>query len=237
MQHIYIVKPKDNIEQWKEFLASLSRFFSSKPEQCPQIEIHYNNEIIKSFVAKSAPDVYSIENTDSFAEDLARFYGITDCIEETGYILPDGSCLDFSGRHLKCGILKWDYVEGHKGMTHDSILGINNDGYCLTDHYRNLFWSSISFTNAIMKYSKAIRVSIDSENVEPFIQAYQPLTKAQINSLVDKYYNKKLVVDCTIADELPIYDTVIQSTRGNLFALNDLLIQEYSKVQENGTTD
>lgn len=231
-----IVKPESELEYWKEFLASLSRFFSSKPEQLPQIEVHIGNEVLKSYVSEFTPDIYDIENSQLFAEDLKRFYGTTQVIGETGYILPDGSCLDFSGRHLKCGILKWDYAEGHKGMTHDSILGINNDNYCLTDHYRNLFWSSLSFTNAILKYSGAIRVSVDSENVEPFIQLYRPLTKQQIISLTDKY-NKTIIIDCTTADEIPVYDDTVNCNRSVLFSLNDLITQEYSKVQENGITD
>lgn len=233
----YTAKSKEDFENWKEYLASLSRFFSSKPTQLPHVEVLYNTETLQSYVSESSIDTYSIENTDSFANDLVHFYGTTTCIEEAGYILPDGRCLDFSGRHLRNGFLKWDYAEGHKGMTHDSILGINQDGYCLTDHYRNLFWSSLSFTNAIMKYSKAIRVSIGSEDVEPFIQTYWPLTKEQINSLISKYSNKDLIIDCTTENELPVYDTTILATKGNLFSLNDLITQEYSKAQENGITD
>lgn len=236
MQQTYIIKPESDFEYWKEFLVSLSRFYSSKPEQLPQIEIHIGNEVLKSYISDFTPDTYELENSDLFIKDLKRFYGTTQSIGETGYILPDGTCLDFSGRHLKCGILKWNYAEGHKGMTHDAILGINKDGYCLTDHYRNLFWSSLSFTNAILKYSGAVRVSIDSEDVDPFIQIYQPLTKQQIISLTDKY-NKTLILDCTTFDELPVYDDKIQCNRSVLFSLNDLIIQEYNKVQENGITD
>lgn len=54
-----------------------------------------------------------------------RFYGITTSYEEAGYILPDGSMLDLSGRHL--GLC----ASPSNKVMHFSFFGSNKDNFSL----------------------------------------------------------------------------------------------------------
>lgn len=205
---------------WTNFLNSLSYFYAGKASQLPTVKVHYPQQTLKAKVKQTIEDLYTVDNEQSFASDLVKFYGTTTDIGECGYILQDGSCLDFSARHLKYGLTKWEYQQGRKGLTHDSVLGINNDGYCLTNHYRELLWSSLNFTQAIMNHCKAVRVGVGYEDVEPFIQVVAPLTENQINVLVSALQGQKLVVDCITQKNLPVFDSEIVISKSSLNEFN-----------------
>lgn len=208
-------------EGWLGFLSSVSYFYAGKPKQLPAIRLHLNEELIQSSIEKTIEDLYEVTNADSFSQDLITFYGKTYDLNEAGYILEDGTCLDFSGRHLKYGLIKWEYVEGKKGITHDTVLGINNDNYCLTDDYRELLWSSLTFTQAIMNNCHAVRVGVGYEDIEPFIQVVSPLTESQIASLVDQLEGQKIIVDCITEKNLPVFDNEIVVSAKSLRNFND----------------
>ena len=218
----YDIYPEQDLEGWTKFVKSVGDFYSSKKSNMPKVIIH-SADPIEAKVETETDDHFVVNNIPSFGSDLKRFYGLTDDINECGYILPDGSCLDFSGRHLKYGLVKWDYVKGTKGITHDTVLGINNDGYCLTEHYKDLLWSSFSFSYAIMIYARAIRVGIGLADVEPFINVTCRLTQAQIDTLVEKCKGQKLIVDCLDLQVMPMFDQELIVSEENLIALNERL--------------
>jgi hypothetical protein len=65
-------------------------------------------------------------------EEIARHhFGVTEDIRETGYVLPDGTFLDFSGRHLASGYVKRgdrfvakrgdDYLRAQRSIDHRQL--------------------------------------------------------------------------------------------------------------------
>ena len=210
-----------NDSGWLDFLSSLSYFYAGKPKQLPSVKVHFPEQVVNSSIEKEIEDLYEVTNADSFASDLVRFYGTTDDIGEVGYILQDGSALDFSGRHLKYGLIKWGFVKGKKGITHDTIQGINTDDYCLTSHYRELLWSSKSFTMAIMNNCKAVRVGIGHEDVEPFIQVVSTLTQKQIEKIDSLIHGQSVLVDCIDEKDLPVMDKTLTISVEALTSFNN----------------
>lgn len=205
---------------WTNFLNTLSEFYASKPKLLPKVNVHVGQEIICSEVKEEKEDYYIVNNIPSFGSDLKRFYGTTNSLNEIGYILPDGSALDFSGRHLKYGLIKWDYVQGRKGITHDNVLGINNDGYCLTKDYRELLWSSHSFSQAIILYARAVRVGFGLDDVEPFINLSSKMTDQQIDVLLSHCEGQTVIVDYTDSEVMPMFDRQITLNKESLLDLN-----------------
>ena len=209
---------------WTNFLNSLSYFYAGKASQLPIVKVHYPQQTMQARVKQTIEDLYTVDNEESFASDLIKFYGVTNDINECGYILQDGSCLDFSARHLKYGLIKWEYQQGRKGLTHDAILGINNNGYCLTNDYRALLWDSLSFTQAIMNHCKAVRVGVGYEDIEPFIQVVSPLTEQQIQVIAEQLDQQKVIADCITSENLPVFDTELVVSIESLRNFNNEII-------------
>ena len=220
----YDIYPYWEPEQWTAFIDSIGEFYSSNKANMPRVRVYSGDQILlEAKVEQETDDYFVVNNIPTFGSDLKRFYGTTDDINEAGYILPDGSCLDFSGRHLKYGLIKWAYVKGRKGITHDTVLGINNNGYCLTSDYKDLLWSSFSFSHAIIIYARAIRLGIGLPDVEPFINVCAKMTDAQMATLLEKCSGQKLVVDCVDLEVMPMFDQELVVKEQNLVALNEQL--------------
>ena len=67
----------------------------------------------------------SVENNvDIFALAKERF-GVTNDIRECGYVLPDGSMLDFSGRHMVTGNTDTSNLRGRRSVDHRDIGDLN----------------------------------------------------------------------------------------------------------------
>lgn len=92
---------------------------------------------------------------DELAKKAKAVFGLTKNLKEAGYILPDGTLLDFTGRHYAVGyenkkVLpgKPDYLKGHRAVDHRELHELDYSG---TD-------GMIEF----MKKSGAVRISADS---------------------------------------------------------------------------
>ena len=118
-------------------------------------------------------------------------------------------------------MIKWGFSKGKKGITHDIIQGINTDDYCLTSHYRELLWSSKSFTMAIMNNCKAVRVGVGHEDVEPFIQVVSTLTQKQIEKIDSFLHGQSILVDCIDEKDLPILDKTLTVSVEALTSFNN----------------
>jgi len=72
----------------------------------------------------------SIDKQVNFFELAKERFGVTNDIRECGYILPDGSMLDFSGKHTLDSKTDSSFLSGRRSVDHRDIsdLGFERDG-------------------------------------------------------------------------------------------------------------
>lgn len=222
----YEIRIDRNLDQWKDFLASLERFYAFKPSQLPNVRLIYKDQVYQTkpsdiTLSRETP-AYRINRLEpiNLIDDLKQFYGTTDDINECGFILPDGSMLDFSGRHLMCGFAKCLQFDGRRALNHDNVFGINNDGLMITDKYRDLFWSNLSIPLSIMEHSSAVRVGVGLRDIDSFIHVSGRLTEQQIETIDNCIHGKLLIVDCTTRYDIPVFDQKIVVSKQTLFDIN-----------------
>ena len=79
----------------------------------------------------------NVENIDIFSLAKERF-GTTNDIRECGYVLPDGSMLDFSGRHMVTGDTDTSHLKGRRSVDHREIGDLNWDRDMTTRNNLNI---------------------------------------------------------------------------------------------------
>lgn len=118
--------------------------------------------------------ISSIDDNDIFALAKERF-GTTNDIRECGYILPDGSMLDFSGRHMVTGDTDTSHLKGRRSVDHREIGDLNWDRDMTTRNNLN-----INMADFIRKGAIRIHCSNTWSSINLFVKP----TKEQINPLL-----------------------------------------------------
>lgn len=121
----------------------------------------------------------SVENNvDVFALAKERF-GVTNDIRECGYVLPDGSMLDFSGRHTVTGNTDTSHLRGRRGVDHRDIGDLNWDVDMNTRNNLNINMADFIRMGAIRIHCSNSWSSINlfkkptSEQVAPLLRLIQ----------------------------------------------------------------
>lgn len=120
------------------------------------------------------------ENTsiDVFALAKERF-GVTNDIRECGYVLPDGSMLDFSGRHMLTKGTDSSHLRGRRSIDHREISDLNWDADMNTRNNLNINMADFIRMGAIRIHCSNSWSSINlfkkptSEQVAPLLRLIQ----------------------------------------------------------------
>ena len=121
----------------------------------------------------------SVENNvDVFALAKERF-GVTNDIRECGYVLPDGSMLDFSGRHMLTKGTDSSHLRGRRSIDHREISDLNWDADMNTRNNLNINMADFIRMGAIRIHCSNSWSSINlfkkptSEQVAPLLRLIQ----------------------------------------------------------------
>lgn len=157
-----------------QYLDKLFKLFSTVYDR--------NNSITES--------VESNNNVDVFALAKERF-GVTNDIRECGYILPDGSMLDFSGRHMVTGNTDTSHLRGRRGVDHRDIGDLNWNTDMTTK-------SGLNINMADFIRMGAIR--IHCSNTWSSINLFKKPTREQVNPMLRLIQYSKGNVTVEIGD-------------------------------------
>ena len=119
-----------------------------------------------------------------------KHFGTTHDIRECGYVLPDGTMLDFSGRHTLNPGTDSSHLKGRRGIDHREIYEI---GWDETGNVKNFDYTMEDFIKA-----GAIRVHVTSKYSS--INLYKKPTTYQIPVLISIIQYAKGCVDVEIGD-------------------------------------
>lgn len=108
----------------------------------------------------------NVENIDIFSLAKERF-GTTNDIRECGYVLPDGSMLDFSGRHMVTGDTDTSHLKGRRSVDHREI----------GDLVGNVRESIRKYSNAITLLKEEVVADGNSEH-NPYKKRWEAERKA-----------------------------------------------------------
>lgn len=180
-----------------QYLDKLFRLFS--------VVYDRNNSIIES--------VESNNNVDVFALAKERF-GVTNDIRECGYILPDGSMLDFSGRHMVAGNTDTSHLRSRRGVDHRDIGGLNWDANMTTK-------SGLNINMADFIRMGAIR--IHCSNTWSSINLFKKPTREQVNPMLRliQYSNGNVTVE--IGDGDNSYEYAEWNEANSRRVVNDII--------------
>lgn len=129
-------------------------------------------------------------NHDDIFELAKKHFGVTRDIRECGYVLPDGSMLDFSGRHTLNAGTDSSHLRGRRGVDHREIYEI---GWDKTGNVKNFDIKMEDFIRA-----GAVRVHVSSKYCS--LNLYQKPTNYQIPVLISIIQYAKGCVDVEIGD-------------------------------------
>ena len=180
-----------------QYLDKLFRLFS--------IVYDRNNSIIES--------VESNNNVDVFALAKERF-GITNDIRECGYILPDGSMLDFSGRHMVTGNTDTSHLRGRRGVDHRDIGDLNWDADMTTKSGLNINMSDFIRMGAIR---------IHCSNTWSSINLFKKPTREQVNPMLRLIQYSKGNVTVEIGDGNNSYEYAEWDEANSRRVVNDII--------------
>lgn len=108
----------------------------------------------------------NVENIDIFSLAKERF-GTTNDIRECGYVLHDGSMLDFSGRHMITGDTDTSHLKGRRSVDHREI----------GDLVGNVRESIRKYSNAITLLKEEVVADGNSEH-NPYKKRWEAERKA-----------------------------------------------------------
>lgn len=132
----------------------------------------------------------NVEDADIFSLSKERF-GTTYDIRECGYILPDGSMLDFSGRHMVTGNTDTSHLKGRRSVDHREIEDLNWDRDMTVRNNLN-----VNMPEFIRKGAIRIHCSNTWSSINLFVKP----TKEQINPLLRLIQYSKGNVTVEIGD-------------------------------------
>lgn len=116
-------------------------------------------------------------HSDTNLADAAKeFFGVTNRPLEAGYVLPDGSMLDLSGRH-ESDKSHWPYLRDQRNVDHRMLFGENADGFSMYDLLETNGGSE--GMHEFMARTGAVRVDFRSA----IVSAMRPLTQTQLNTV------------------------------------------------------
>lgn len=177
-----------------------------------------------------------IENNSNIFELAKERFGITNDIRECGYILPDGSMLDFTGRHMTDG--DTSYLRGRRSVDHRDIADLNYEKDLNTKsgldismeqfirsgairiHCSNT-WSSINLfvkptpqqINVLLRliqYSKGcVTVEIGDGNESLSYAEYDEVRPRRVTSDIIKYFDEGINLIGNVTESIKKYSDVI----------------------------
>ena len=133
----------------------------------------------------------SVSNGNEIFELAKERFGITHDIRECGYVLPDGSMLDFSGRHMITGNSDTSYLIGRRSVDHRDISDLNWDKDLRTRTDVN-----INMSDFIKKGAIRVHCSNTWSSINLFVKP----TREQINPLLRLIQYSKGNVTVEIGD-------------------------------------
>ena len=128
-------------------------------------------------------------NTDMFKLAIEHF-GTTNDIRECGYILPDGTMLDFSGRYMIKNGSDSSHLSGRRGVDHRNIyeIGWSEDG------------NTKNFDIKMEDFIRLGAIRIHASKTYALINLYKKPTPKQVPLLVRLIQYAKGCVDVEIGD-------------------------------------
>ena len=177
-----------------------------------------------------------IENNSNIFELAKERFGVTNDIRECGYILPDGSMLDFTGRHMADG--DTSHLRGRRSVDHRDIADLNYEKDLKTKsgldismeqfirsgairiHCSNT-WSSINLfvkptpqqINVLLRliqYSKGcVTVEIGDGNESLSYAEYDEVRPRRVTSDIIKYFDEGINLIGNVTESIKKYSDVI----------------------------
>ena len=89
---------------------------------------------------------------------LVEFFGKTDNINEAGYILQDGTLLDFSGRHFISDPMERKLFINANAIQHHDLFGCNYRGFSLEEIWPDFYDRNFRPSLSVMQLANAISV-------------------------------------------------------------------------------
>lgn len=112
-------------------------------------EAHLNNDVTPYYSEEPA------SHDMAFVDAAKKYFGTTNDAREAGYIMPDGSMLDFTGRHYSSD---HPSLRGHRNVDHRELTGENMQGASLDDFFRTDGGSGSDYMQEFMDRTGAMRV-------------------------------------------------------------------------------
>ena len=155
----------------------------------------------------------SVADNNIFELAKERF-GVTNDIRECGYILPDGSMLDFSGRHMITGDTDSSHLKGRRSVDHREISDLNWDKDLKTRTNSNINMSD---------FIKKGAIRIHCSNTWSTINLFVKPTKEQINPLLRLIQYSKGNVTVEIGDGNNSYEYAEWDEANPKRVINDVI--------------
>lgn len=110
--------------EWKTFLKETFNLSDRKVNTIWANKKKSNFELDESYICEQNNSQTGDDYTQKLFKEAKERFGITYNLKEAGYVLPDGSMLDFSGRH-QASPKDWDMLRGQRCIDHRDISELN----------------------------------------------------------------------------------------------------------------
>ena len=122
---------------------------------------------------------------------LVRFFGITENINEAGYILRDGRLLDLSGRHFISDPLDRRHTFT-KIIQHHDLFGVNYQGFSIEELWPGLYSQGNLPVLSILKLTGAISLNCIYDRNNITLRTCHPFSEAQYKTIL-RYFEEQSV--------------------------------------------
>ncbi|MDR1276511.1 MAG: hypothetical protein LBL72_09065 [Candidatus Accumulibacter sp.] len=134
------------------------------------------NDLGENFYQSQVP-VFQRSANDPLIEASKRYFGVTTNPREAGYVLPDGTLLNLSGKHQASG--DTGFLNDQREVDHGDLRGENKDGFSMADLFETRSNSLTAAMYEFMARTGAVRVDFNAS----VAAAIGEVTDAQIQAL------------------------------------------------------
>ncbi|MDR1275393.1 MAG: hypothetical protein LBL72_03280, partial [Candidatus Accumulibacter sp.] len=145
---------------------------------------------------------------DPLIEASKRYFGVTTNPREAGYVLPDGTLLNLSGKHQASG--DTGFLNDRREVDHGDLRGENKDGFSMADLFESQSNSPTDAMYEFMARTGAVRVDFNAgvasaigDVTDAQLQALSKGMRGKNISLDAADFNYRLVADAGIDNASP----------------------------------
>jgi len=196
------------------------KFKSNAQRKAVMSKYSYNSTSKESSKIPTSTSKYSKKLKPNYEKLAVNKFGITNNLDEAGYILNDGRLLDFSGRSQATGYTKIngmfkanekDYLKGSRNIDHREIAKSVNT-------LSSNDWDKVT---SFEKGTNALRYSKNSDNISISKLPNQKLTDNQYRQLKNPYIKGQTEYYVDIIDNKG--NTINSLSTKNFITLKDFL--------------